>query len=81
MLRSLILTPGAVCHSATSCPACGYGRGFSSTPSITLKIAVLAPMPMASVTSEMAVNMGDRASRRRVWRKGMRAVRKSCLVS
>ena len=48
---------------------------------MTLKIAVLAPMPMASVTSEIAVNIGDRASRRRVWRKGMRTVRKLCLVS
>ncbi len=66
MLRSLILTPGAVCHNATSCPECGYGRGFNSTPSITLKMAALAPMPIASVTSEMAVNIGDRASRRSV---------------
>ena len=27
----------------------GYGSGLSSTPLITLKIALLAPMPSASV--------------------------------
>ena len=29
----------------------GYGSGFNSTPWMTLKIAVLAPMPMASVST------------------------------
>jgi hypothetical protein len=36
-----------------------------STPSTTLKIAVVAPMPSASVTSAMAVNIGARFSLRR----------------
>src|ERR1700676_4753072 len=72
MFRSLMLTPGAVCHNAINRSGCGYGRGFSSTPSITLKIAAFAPIPIASVTSEIAVNMGERASRRKVCRRGLR---------
>jgi hypothetical protein len=40
------------------------GSGRSSTPCTTLKIAVLAPMPRASVISATAVNPGVRASRR-----------------
>jgi hypothetical protein len=40
------------------------GSGFSSTPCTTLKIAVDAPMPSASVSTATAVNPGVRASMR-----------------
>jgi hypothetical protein len=38
--------------------ACGYGSFFSSTPSITLKIALLAPMLNASVRIMTSANVG-----------------------
>ena len=41
--------PGAVCQTPTSVFGSSNGSGFSSTPRTTLKIAVLAPMPSASV--------------------------------
>ena len=62
-------TPGATCQIPTSDSDCGYGRGLSSTPFTTLKIAVLAPMPSASVTTAIPVNIGARFSRRKTcWR-------------
>ncbi len=42
--------PWAVCQTPINCSGCGYGSGFRSTPSTTLKITVLAPTPAASVT-------------------------------
>src|ERR1700678_4850744 len=41
-----------------------YGKGRRSTPSITLKIAVFAPIPIARIRRTVAVNPGDRLSRR-----------------
>jgi len=38
--------------------ACGYGNARSKTPSTTLKIAVDAPIPNASVRMAMAVKAG-----------------------
>jgi hypothetical protein len=35
--------------------ASGYGRGFNSIPSTKLKMAVLAPMLMASVRTAIEV--------------------------
>ena len=43
---------------------CGYGIGSSNTALTTLKIAMLAPMPRASVTSAAAVNPGVRSRAR-----------------
>src|SRR5450432_297124 len=57
--------PGAVCQTPTSAPASGYGSGLISTPLTTLKMAVVAPIPSASVTSAMAVNAGARPNRRK----------------
>ena len=37
---------------------CKYGKGFNSTESTTVKMAVLAPMPKASAAMAMAVNPG-----------------------
>jgi hypothetical protein len=45
--------------------ASGYGSGRRSTALITLKIAVFAPMPNASVRTAMSVNPGDLRSWRR----------------
>ena len=36
----------------------GYGSGRSNTPSSTVKIAVVAPMPSASVITTTALNPG-----------------------
>src|SRR5689334_15490928 len=38
-----------------------------STPLMTLKMAVFAPMPSARVTSAMAVNVGAIPKRRKTW--------------
>jgi hypothetical protein len=43
----------------------GKGSGLISTPLTTLKIAVFAPMPSASVISAMAVNAGAIPNRRK----------------
>ena len=40
----------------------------ASTPSITLKIAVFAPMPMARVIKVIAANKGDRLNLRAICR-------------
>ena len=56
--------PGAVCHMPTSWSGSSNGSGFSSTPRMTLKIAVFAPMPSASVSTATDVKSGARSSRR-----------------
>src|SRR2546421_7089562 len=61
--------PGLVSHSITSRCGSRYGRGASSTLLMTLKIAVLAPMPSARVITAMAVNAGCRRSERRAKRR------------
>src|SRR5580658_3285145 len=62
-------TPGATCQTPANCCASGYGRGLISTPLTTLKIAVLAPMPSASVTRATEVNIGALPSRRKTCRR------------
>src|SRR5207245_10099168 len=47
----------------------GNGSGRSSTPSTMEKIAVVAPLPSASIRMAVTVNPGDLRS----WRKGYRA--------
>ena len=49
---------------STSRSGSAYGSGRSSTAFRTLKIAVLAPIPSASVSSATAVKPGARSSRR-----------------
>ncbi len=68
MFSAGMLMPGAVYHTPNSCSGCGYGSGFSSTPSMTLKIAALAPIPSARVITAMALNTGARPRRRSTWR-------------
>src|SRR5713101_6110205 len=63
-----MLMPGALCHTPTSSSECGYGNGFSSTPSRTLKTTVFAPTPAASVISVITVNIGARPSLRKTCR-------------
>src|SRR5690349_21405595 len=60
--------PGAVCQTATSRSASGYGSGRRSTASTRLKTAVLAAMPIVNVSSAAVVNAGLRRSARRPWR-------------
>ena len=60
-----MLIPGDRSHSTASRSGLGYGKGFSRTPLTTLKIAVLAPIPMASDAMMMKVETGLRRSMRR----------------
>jgi len=48
---------------------CSYGSGRSITALTTLKIAVLAPMPRATVSTTAKVNSGDFRSMRAVYRR------------
>ncbi len=61
-------------QSCTSRSDCGYGSGRNSTERTTLKIAPLAPIPSARVSSATAVNAGAR-------RRPRNAIRKSCISS
>src|SRR5215469_2802316 len=60
--------PGAVRRSPANCPAFGYGKGFRSTASRTLKTTVLAPTAAAKVTRVMAANIGARVNLRETCR-------------
>jgi hypothetical protein len=51
-----MLMPGDRSHSTTSRSGSGHGSGFSSSALTTLKIAVLAPMPIASDTTMTEVS-------------------------
>ena len=53
-----------ISHSDTSRSGATYGSGRSMTASTTLKTAVLAPMPSASVATATAVKPGDFRSSR-----------------
>ena len=53
---------GRVSLILTSRSGSRYGSGRSRTAFTTLKIAVLAPMPSARVSTAIAVNPGERAS-------------------
>src|SRR5580765_3744449 len=61
-----MFSPGAVCQTPTRDSGCGYGKGFSRTPSTTLNTAMLAPTPAASVISVITVNTGARQSLRKI---------------
>jgi hypothetical protein len=58
-----MLMPGDRSHSTARRSGCGYGSGFSSSALTTLKIAVLAPMPIAS---DAMITTVSPAERRRV---------------
>jgi len=59
--------PAPTCQMPTRSWLCGYGRGMISTPFTTLKMALLAPMPSASITSARIVSAGARPSRRKTY--------------
>ena len=63
-----VLLSRSVSQTATSRSGCGYGTGFSSTASITLKIAVTAPRPIASVRMAGSANPGLRRRSRAAYR-------------
>src|SRR2546423_13932401 len=60
---------GLLSRMTTSRSDSGYGSGRSSTLFTTEKIAVQAPMPMASVRRAMAVTEGALDSWRSAWRR------------
>jgi hypothetical protein len=55
---------GDVSHTRTMRSGSAYGSGASRTECTRLKIAVVAPMPIASVSTAIAVNDGARSSER-----------------
>ena len=61
---------GVVDQTKTTLSASRYGSGLNSTELMTLKIAVFAPIPRASVTSATTVNAGlllrDRDANRKI---------------
>jgi hypothetical protein len=61
-------------RTRTSCSGFGNGSGRSSTASTTLKMAVFAPMPKASVKTTTAVNPGFFQSIRSPYRTSRRRV-------
>ena len=65
---SSMLRPGAVRRIEASRSASGKGRGLSRIPLMTPKMAVLAPMPRASVKRVTAVKPGF-LSRRRMMKR------------
>jgi hypothetical protein len=60
---------GLVSQTVLSPPGSGNGSGLSSTPRTTLKTAVVAPTPRASVSSVVAAKPGLRPSERRPKRR------------
>jgi hypothetical protein len=56
-------TPGAVCQRPTRRSGSGNGSDLRRTPLTMVKMAVLAPMPRASVSTVAAANIGVRARR------------------
>ncbi len=60
--------PIVVCrpHTTARRSGSGYPRGLSSTALTTLKMAVLEPMPSASVATAASVNAGARRRERSV---------------
>ena len=60
--------PDVVCQTLTRSSARGYGRGLIRMLSITAKIAVVPPIPSASVRIAAAVNVGVFRRRRSAWR-------------
>jgi len=57
-------TVGVTNESFINSPGFAYGSGRRMSTLTALKIAVVAPMPMASVSTATAVNAGRRASPR-----------------
>ena len=57
-----MLIPGDRSHSTASRSGSGYGSGFSSSALTTLKIALLAPMPIASDATITSVSAQLRRS-------------------
>src|SRR5205823_10045122 len=59
-------------HRTINCSDSGYGSGRNSTTLTTLKMAVLAPIPSARVSTATAVKAGCMASIRKAYRKSWR---------
>jgi hypothetical protein len=60
MLLAVAPCERADSQTATSESGSGYASGLISTPLTTLKMAVFAPMPSASVKTATAANVGLR---------------------
>src|SRR6266705_850732 len=76
------LRPSLVSSSKTitSLPGWSSGSGFSNTPLIPLKMAVFAPMPRASVSTDTAVKPGFFSSWRKANLRSFIEQRKSPLI-
>ena len=64
--------PGAVVFAPCSCTnrsPSGYGAGRSSTPLMTVKIAVAEPIPMANATTARSATPGAFFQEAQAWEK------------
>ena len=68
-------------HADEPLGSCVGQRLAACTALTTVNIAVLAPMPSASVSSATIVKLGDRARRRRPWRMSWRRVSMSLFLA
>src|SRR5436305_90302 len=67
-------SPGGFSRTRTILSTFAYGRGFKRTPSTKLKMAVFAPIPIASVRTATAVKP-------RLFRNVRKPYRRSCRIS
>ena len=67
--------------SSTSLSACGYGSGRISTACTTLKTAVVAPTPSASVNVAVIVMIGVRRRLRQACRTSWRSIEKCSVIN
>ena len=75
-----ILSPGARCQTPTRRSGSWNGNAFSSTPYTTLKIAVLAPIPKASVRAATTAKPGCFRSMRAAQRRSCERPASTCPV-
>jgi len=68
------VSPESASPRATSKPGCRYGNWFRSTALTTLKIAVFAPTPRASVITAAALKPGILRKVRKAERISLRSV-------
>ena len=73
------MPPGALCQTPTSLSGSLKGRGFNRTPFTTLKMALLAAIPTASVVTATIVNTGVRTNLRMTQRNWLLKDCMACL--
>src|SRR5215471_14544101 len=73
-------TPSGASPRSIRRSCCGNGKGRSSTPSTTEKIAVVAPMPKASVSTAVIVKPADLRNCRKTKRRSCKTFRRGIFL-